>query len=136
MTETTSYPDVDSRPYFEGLEAGEIRLQYCERCERYQFPPRVICTRCGASELTWRNASGRGRIYAMTINHRPAEEAFSKLGPYAVALVDLEEGVRVMARADVPVDEVKTGMDVLVMPEVEPILLPALVFHPEVPHAR
>jgi len=122
--------DIDSRPYFDGLAAGEVLLQRCAACERHQFPPRAFCTVCGRRDLPFVEASGRGRIYAMSVMHRASEESFAGVTPYAVALVDLDEGVRVMARGSVPPAELMTGMDVLVSPEPEPLVHPTLVFRP------
>jgi uncharacterized OB-fold protein len=130
MTDVAAHPDVDARPYLEGLATGEIRLQYCTDCDRFQFPPRAFCVRCGGGNLDWRPSSGAGVIYAMTVCHRPALEALADSVPYAVALIDLEEGVRLMARAAVPPDAVKTGMPVHVFPEEAPIDPGALLFRP------
>jgi len=59
--------------------------------------------------------SGRGTVYASTVVHRPADESFAAEVPYVVALVDLEEGPRLMTRiVDCPAEDVRTGMPVAV----------------------
>jgi uncharacterized OB-fold protein len=90
----------------------------------------VRCLRCGAAEVEWSEVDGAGIVYAKTVNRRPAEEAFAALVPYAVALVDLDVGVRVMARAGVAADQVRTGGRVVVYPDPEPPVLPGLLFRP------
>ena len=61
------------------------------------FYPRVVCTRCLSEDLDWRDASGRGRIHAVTTCHRAPDQAFRAEVPYVIALVDLEEGPRMMS---------------------------------------
>jgi uncharacterized protein len=89
--------DVDARPYREALERGELVIQRCEACGTLQFPPRVICVACGGTP-GWTAVGGRGRVYAATICHRPGAPWLADDVPYMVALVDLDEGVRLLAR--------------------------------------
>jgi uncharacterized protein len=120
----------DGERYMEGLRDGVITLQSCSDCHEFQFPPRLHCTKCGSRRITWEVVDGAGTVYAKTINRRAPEEAFVSLLPYAVALVDLDVGVRVMARAVYPADQVLTGMRVVVSPDPKPVVLPGLVFAP------
>ena len=82
-------------PYFEGCNAGELRLQQCRSCSRYQFYPRAFCTACESADLTWVAAEGRGRIASFTIVRRGLSPDYE--APYCVALVDLAEGPRMMS---------------------------------------
>lgn len=82
-------------PFRAGCRAGELRLQHCEACDRLQFYPRIVCTRCGGRQLTWRAVSGRGRIASFTVVRRGLSPAYE--APYVVALIDLEEGPRMMS---------------------------------------
>ena len=118
--------DADSRPYFEGLNRAELMLQFCTTCDRHQFPPRAFCVRCGDRSIDWRPASGRGELYAATVTHRPSEEAFAALVPYAVGLVDLDEGVRVMARG--AAEDAVIGGRVVVVPDPGAPVGPSLLF--------
>ncbi len=90
----------ESAPFWEATRRGIFLLQWCTQCDRPVFYPRALCPRCGtpAAGLTWREASGRATVHAAVVEHRPdaAGAAFSGGQPYCVALVDLEEGVRVM----------------------------------------
>jgi uncharacterized OB-fold protein len=84
-----------SRPFWEGCIAGELRLQYCRSCARYQFYPRIICSHCGAGEPEWRAASGAGHIASFSVVRRGISRAYP--APYVVALIDLDEGPRMMS---------------------------------------
>jgi uncharacterized OB-fold protein len=90
-------PDSDSRPFWEGLAEGELRIQRCRSCGKAVFYPRAICPHCHAEQLEWITASGRGTIYTYTVLHQ-AFGAFAADVPFVVALIDLEEGVRMMSR--------------------------------------
>ena len=56
-------PDTElSRPFWEGCREGELRLQHCSDCDRFQFYPRIICSHCDSVTLSWRAVSGKGRV--------------------------------------------------------------------------
>ena len=84
--------------YDEGLRAGELRLQYCEKCERSIMYPKWRCPQCFGSELTWRPADGRGTVYSLTVQYLGAPTAFTDQLPYALAVVRLDEGVQLLGR--------------------------------------
>lgn len=88
--------DADSRVYWEAAGRHELRLPYCVPCESPFYYPRVLCPRCHSDAIEWREMSGRGVIYSYTISRRPAGPAFKEMTPYIVALVDLEEGPRLL----------------------------------------
>jgi uncharacterized OB-fold protein len=90
-------PDGDSRPYWEGIARGELRIQRCEACGRHVFYPRSICPHCHADQLAWVTASGEGTIYSYTVVHQ-AFGPFAGEVPVVVALVELAEGVRMLTR--------------------------------------
>jgi uncharacterized OB-fold protein len=89
--------DSDSLPYWEGLTKGELRIQRCSSCSKSVFYPRAICPHCFADQLTWIVASGKGTIYSYTVVHQ-AFGPFAADVPFVVAIVELEEGVRMMTR--------------------------------------
>src|SRR5579872_5738269 len=89
--------DGDSRMYWEGIAHGELRIQRCDACSRSVFYPRSICPHCFSDQLSWIAASGKGTIYAYTVVHQ-AFGAFAGDVPFIVAIVELEEGVRMMTR--------------------------------------
>jgi uncharacterized OB-fold protein len=89
--------DSDSRPYWEGLAQGELRIQRCDVCARAVFYPRALCPHCFSEQLSWIVASGKGTIYSYTVAHQ-AFGPFATETPFVVAIVELEEGVRMMTR--------------------------------------
>ena len=91
---------AESGPFWEATREGRLFVQWCTSCDRGVFYPRAFCPHCAApgSALEWSAASGRATVYAAVVEHNPeaARVAFSGGEPYCVALVDLEEGVRMM----------------------------------------
>src|SRR5690606_4692586 len=95
----TVVPDHVGEPhaaYQALLDEGVLGFQACGACARAVFPPRGRCSACGADALTWRASQGRGTVYSTTVL-TPRNAA-----PYAVVLVDLDEGYRMMSRVDEP----------------------------------
>jgi uncharacterized OB-fold protein len=85
-----------AKPYWDSLKDGAMQLQRCGACEKFVFYPRVLCPSCGSRQLTWQRVSGRGRLHSFCIPHRHPSPAFQPSLPYVVALVELDEGVRLM----------------------------------------
>src|SRR2546429_9089228 len=89
--------DNESRPYWEGLARGELRIQRCDVCSQAVFYPRSLCPHCHSQKLSWIVATGKGTIYSYTVAHQ-AYGVFAQDIPFVVAIVELEEGVRMMTR--------------------------------------
>jgi uncharacterized OB-fold protein len=102
-------PDRYTAPFWEAARQGRLKIQRCESCGRPVFYPRSVCPNCLSSELEWIDCSGRGAVYSFTVVHRTSEE-FRDQVPFTVGLIELEEGVRLMARLDVA--EPAVGMPV------------------------
>ncbi len=85
-----------SKPFWDGAAEGKLLLQYDPESGQYQFYMRPIAVQTGKRNLEWREASGRGTVYTHTITYR-SPLPVKGLKPYVVALVELEEGVRIMA---------------------------------------
>lgn len=116
-------PEAKPRPQLRGEEApfyaaaadGRLVLQRCPSCVRIVFYPRTLCPHCHVGTPEWIDASGRGRVYSFSVLHRAGSPGFEANVPYVVALVDLEEGVRMLANlVNVPPGEVEIGMSVSV----------------------
>jgi len=104
-------PDEASRPFFDATLRGELLLQRCGACGRWMWPAKVRCIECLADGLEWTPASGRATLYSYTLVHQLVHPGFKDGMPYNLALVDLEEGVRVVSRLiGVTPDQVKPGM--------------------------
>jgi uncharacterized protein len=111
-------PDPITEPYWDSLKAHAMRLQRCGSCGRFVFFPRALCPFCFSDALTWTPVSGRGVVHAFTVPHRHPSPAFQPDLPYVVALVELEEGPRLMTNLiDVPPDpaQIAVGMPVEVV---------------------
>ena len=106
-----------SVPFWEAAQIGELHLQKCDGCGRFIWYPRAMCSSCGSMSLTWTNTSGTGTVYAMSIHHRAPRPDLEQFLPYAILLVDLDEGVRMMARSSGNADEVTNGMRVRWRPD-------------------
>ena len=85
----------ETRHFWEGAKDGELRLQKCAACNHTYFPPRPFCPQCASQNVSVVRASGRATLYSYVINHRPAAPGFTP--PYAIAVVELEEGPRLMS---------------------------------------
>jgi uncharacterized OB-fold protein len=95
MSKILPRPTVTSAPYWDGCRERELRLQKCNACQHLQFYPRIMCSHCQDQSLGWVVASGRGVIASFTVVRRGVSEAYPT--PYVVALIDLEEGLRMMS---------------------------------------
>jgi hypothetical protein len=88
-------PTPETQHFWDGTQAGELRLQRCDACTNVYFPPRPFCPACGSRKVSVFTASGKGKLYSYVINHRPAAPGFTP--PYAIAVVELDEGPRMMS---------------------------------------
>jgi uncharacterized protein len=105
-------PDLTSGHYWSALASGRLLIQHCPGCGHSQFYPRALCTRCGG-EPAWLEVSGRGTVYTFTVIRQNGVPAFQNETPYLVAMIELEEGVRLMGNiTGCPVDDVEVGMEV------------------------
>jgi len=84
-------------PYWAAAVDGRLVVQHCPRCNRLQHFPRPWCTACLHDALDYVEASGRGTVYSCTVVRRNPNPAFAARVPYVLALIDLDEGVRVMS---------------------------------------
>ena len=84
----------ESEPFWAGCAEGRMVVPRCEGCRRFHFYPRRFCPYCDCEDIEWREASGAGIVYSFAIVEKPIEKAFSSLVPYVIAIVELEEGIR------------------------------------------
>jgi uncharacterized OB-fold protein len=94
---------------------GELRFQRCGECGTWRHPPRVACGRCGSERVSWERSSGRGRLFTWTVTHQALLPMFAADAPYVVAVVELEEGVRVVTGLrGIAADELRLDLPVAV----------------------
>ena len=86
-------PTPETKHFWDGTREGELRLQRCDACAKTYFPPRPFCPACGHREVSVVKASGKATLYSYVIHHRKVP-GFTP--PYAIAVVELEEGPRMM----------------------------------------
>lgn len=108
--------DEASEPFFAGAREGRLMIQRCTRCRAYRLPGRERCVDCWSEASEWAQASGRGKLYTFGIMHQRYHPAFAQMIPYNYALVELEEGPRLITsivgcanedlRVDMPVEAV------------------------------
>jgi hypothetical protein len=106
--------DGESAPFWRAAREGRLLIMHCRACDRPYFYPRRSCPRCWSDETEWRQASGRGTVHTYSVVHQNPAPPFRNWCPYAVVLVDLDEGVRMMANWDRTVDlsELAVGLPV------------------------
>ena len=88
-------PNADSAPFWAATAEQRLLFQRCERCSRPQFPPRAECLACGGA-LRWEDACKGGLIHSFTVVRRAPSAEFKSRVPYVIALVELDEGPRLM----------------------------------------
>lgn len=88
---------LQSQAFWHGLAGGVFGVAHCELCGRLSFPPKACCPQCGASGLGWHPVGGEATVYSATVVHA-APALFAAMAPYALVVLDLAEGVRLVAR--------------------------------------
>jgi uncharacterized protein len=102
----------DSAMFWDAAASGRLVVQACDDCGRLCHPPRPMCPQCGSLRRVARDASGSGTLYSYGILHHPQHPAFDY--PVIAALVDLDEGVRLVTNlVDVERDDIRIGMRVV-----------------------
>lgn len=113
-------PDSETQPFWDALREGSFLLRHCETCGRDHYYPRPFCPSCWSDDLTWRPAAGTGTVYTFSVVHSNDLPPFKERLPYVAAIVELDEGPRVMTNIEgVAPEAVEIGMRVTV--EYRPI---------------
>ena len=89
-------PDAETRPYWDAAAEGRLIIRRCNACGRAYFYPRDFCPRCWSEDVEWIDASGRATLYTWSIVRRNDLPQWVDRVPYVAAVVDLEEGPRMM----------------------------------------
>lgn len=123
-------PTLESRPYWDGLNEFRLRLQKCGNCGKVRHYPRPLCDACYSFDVTWIDATGRGKVHSWTVAHHAFHPGFQAELPCVLAIVDLDEGVRMNAPLrGVEPGEMKIGLPVKITfePAQDGLTLPAFV---------
>lgn len=86
------------KDYRAGLVRGELLIQQCQSCRKFNMYPRYACPFCQSENLGWQKASGKGKLLSWTVLRAGGPEGFETETPYALGVVRLEEGVQLLAR--------------------------------------
>jgi uncharacterized OB-fold protein len=89
-------PSPESLPFWQGAKEKRLILPRCNNCGQFWFPPSQRCRHCLAADFSWQRAAGTGRIYSFVVYHRVYHPAFEGEVPYVVAIVELDEGPRLL----------------------------------------
>lgn len=100
-----------SAPFWQALKENQLKIQQCNHCDGWVFYPRNHCIHCFAHDLEWKQVSGEGTLYSYTLTRIPTMPEFSDEMPQALAVVELEQGVRINSTLiDVAEEDIKIGM--------------------------
>jgi uncharacterized OB-fold protein len=86
----------ETAPFWEGADANRLMIQRCRSCANFYFPPAPICPSCTSRDIEWTQASGRATLYSFAIAQSPWPQ-WSVSGPMSVAMIQLEEGPRLLS---------------------------------------
>ena len=89
------YPNAETQFFWDKVNDGELWIQRCKDCSKPYFYPRFFCPNCFSKNVEWFKTSGKGKLHTYMINHR-GPPAFQDETPYAIAIVELDEGPRMM----------------------------------------
>ena len=85
-----------TKPFWEAAKRHELMMPRCRKCDHFFFYPREECPRCFSRDHEWAKVSGRGRLHSYTIVRQPANPAFRDDAPHVYAVVQLDEGPRMV----------------------------------------
>ncbi len=123
-------PVPETQEFWDGMKRGEFTLQRCNEAAcngKSYFPPRPFCPGCGSRNVSSFKSSGRGKLHSYVIVQRPAP-GFD--GPYAIAVVELDEGPRLMTNI-VGVDQTPEALPLDLVVELAPEEIPEGIFLPK-----
>jgi uncharacterized OB-fold protein len=110
-------PVIDelNRPFWDACRDGKLTAQQCTSCHRLRYPISSVCPYCMGREWTWEPLAGTGKVYTFVVFRHAYNDAWRDRVPYAVAIVELDEGVMMIGDvAGASPEEVSVGMPVRV----------------------
>lgn len=107
---------VDSRPYWDAAKEHRLTVQQCDDCGALRFPPVASCRACLSPRTTWTDLSGRGTVWSFILMHQLYYQGFADEIPYPIAVIELEQGLRVLTNlVDIAHEDIRIGMPVEVV---------------------
>ena len=131
-TKAIPIPGPESLPFWEGAKNHQLMIQKCSDCGHHWFPPSTVCTDCGSRNIEWVASSGKGKVFSFVVFHKLYHKGWDGEIPYAVAIIELEEGARMLSnviavpvaevKCDIPVEVVfEDATDELTLPKFKPV---------------
>lgn len=125
-------PRPETVYWWDSCRAHKLMIQQCSQCGEFQFYPRIICSSCMGNQIEWVQSSGLGKVLTFTVCRVPVSAAYAPEVPYVVALVQLDEGPRMMSNIlEIDPESVVSGMrvevifqtwsDEITMPQFRPV---------------
>jgi uncharacterized protein len=106
----------EMREFVDGARQGRLMVQKCDGCGRLRFPAHEICSKCNSTRASWVAVSGRGVVFSFNIMHQLYHPGFTSEIPYAVVVVELAEGCKIISNLlGVKPHDIKCGMPVEVV---------------------
>ncbi|HZP31105.1 MAG TPA: Zn-ribbon domain-containing OB-fold protein [Acidimicrobiia bacterium] len=103
-----------SAPFWDALDAEQVRIQRCDACGAWVHYPRNRCPHCLSDRLAWHDVSGHGKVLTFTVARQPTARPFADEVPQLLAVIELDEGVRMTTTlVGVEPDEITVGMPVV-----------------------
>jgi len=103
----------DMREFFDGARAGRLMVQKCDSCGTLRFPAHELCSKCNSETSRWVPVSGRGEVFSYNIMHQLYHPGFASEVPYAVVMVELEEGCKFVSNLlGIKPHDIRCGMPV------------------------
>jgi uncharacterized protein len=104
------------QPFFDAARRHELVVQRCRSCGASRFPARPMCARCLSGEAEWVPVSGRGEVFSYNVMHQVYHPAFAAEVPYAVVLIKLDEGPKMISNLiEISPEDIRIGMRVEVV---------------------
>ena len=117
----------ETKPFWDAARRDELMIQHCDECNKYQWYPRGFCSNCWSQNIKYVKASGKGTVWTYTVTYQNRSPGFNEEVPYVLALVELEEGVKLFTNIiECRIQDVSIGMPVQVtfVPATQEIHVP------------
>jgi uncharacterized OB-fold protein len=116
-----------SKPFWDATRERRLLIQECRNCGKKIFYPKKYCPECRSTDIGWIESSGEGKVYSFSTLHLGVHPKFEGNAPYTIAIIELNEGVRLMSNiANCDLQDIQCDMPVKVTFEdvTEEITLP------------